>query len=159
MNNTCEGEVNIKSLKKIRDKWKGNLIIKGLITENDVKDALKVGADGVILSNHGGRQLDPSLTPTNTLLDISKKYKNKITLIMDSGLRSGPNIASSLSCGADFTLLGRTFMYGVGALGKKGGDHTINMLNEQLLQIMKQLRCKSVYDLKNHLIEKSVKSY
>ena len=73
---------------------------------------------------------------------------------MDSGLQSGTNIASAIACGAEFTFLGRPFVYGVGALGKKGGYHTINCLYRQLDQVMNQLRCKSVSDLPNHLVPK-----
>ena len=72
--------------------------------------------------------------------------------MMDSGIKSGPDIARSIACGAQFTFLGRSFMYGVGALGKHGGDHTIEILNTQLNQIMEQLSCENILDLKNHLI-------
>ena len=108
--------------------------------------------DGIIISNHGGRQLDSGLSSINALRKIYPKFKNKITIMMDSGIKSGPDIARSIACGAQFTFLGRSFMYGVGALGKSGGDHTIEILNTQLNQIMEQLSCENILDLKNHLI-------
>lgn len=153
MNNTVMGRVDIDSLKPIRDFWQGPLVIKGLISGKDVERAIAIGADAVVISNHGGRQLDVGESPVEPLKNATKKYADKIKIFMDSGLRSGPNIASALACGADFTFLGRPFVYGVGALGNKGGIHTINMLKTQLEQVMNQLGCSNVKDLPLHLVE------
>ncbi|MGB5318549.1 alpha-hydroxy acid oxidase, partial [Eudoraea sp.] len=86
------------------------------------------------------------------LTRIAKKYGKDIKVMMDSGIRSGPDIARSLASGAEFTFMGRSFMYGVSALGKRGGDHTISLLQTQLQQVMEQLGCTKVSDLPNHLI-------
>lgn len=153
MNKTVMGRVDIDGLKPIRDLWKGPLVIKGLINELDVEAAISLGADAVVISNHGARQLDAGESPVEPLQRISKKYGDKIKMFMDSGLRSGTNIAGALASGADFTFLGRPFVYGVGALGSKGGIHTINSLTLQLTQIMNQLGCKSVVDLPQHLVK------
>lgn len=153
MNKTVMGRVDIDGLKPIRDRWKGPLVVKGLINERDVEAAIALGADAVIISNHGGRQLDAGESPIEPLQGISKKYGDKIKIFMDSGLRSGTNIACALASGADFTFLGRPFVYGVGALGNKGGIHTINSLTLQLTQIMNQLGCNNVADLPKHLVE------
>lgn len=132
MNKTVMGRVDTEGLKPIRDAWKGPLVIKGLINEQDVEAAIEIGADGVIISNHGGRQLDAGESPVEPLQRIAKKYAGRITIMMDSGLRSGTHIASALASGAQFTFLGRPFVYGLGALGQKGGIHTINCLRRQL---------------------------
>ncbi len=153
MNKTVMGRVDIEGLKPIRDFWKGPLVVKGLVNEEDVKSAIELGADAVVLSNHGARQLDVGESPVEPLKRISKKYAKDIKIFMDSGLRSGPNIASALACGADFTFLGRPFAYGVGALGNKGGVHTINILKMQLEQVMNQLGCANAADLPNFLID------
>lgn len=153
MNDTVMGSVDIESLKAIRDEWQGPLVIKGLVNADDVELAIALGAEGVVLSNHGGRQLDVGESPVEPLSRISKKYGKDIKIMMDSGLRSGSNIASALALGAEFTFLGRTFVYGVGALGNKGGYHTINMLKKQLEQTMNQLRCKNVKTLPSHLVK------
>lgn len=153
MNKTVMGRVDIEGLKPIRDSWKGPLVIKGLVNEHDVEAAIELGADAVIISNHGGRQLDASESPVEPLQRIAKKYRNKIKIFMDSGLRSGTNIASALASGADFTFLGRPFVYGVGALGDQGGIHTINSLALQVSQIMNQLGCNTVADLPKHLVK------
>ncbi len=153
MNKTVMGRVDIDGLKPIRELWKGPLVIKGLINELDVKAAISLGADAVVISNHGARQLDAGESPIEPLQRISKKYGDKIKIFMDSGLRSGTNIAGALASGADFTFLGRPFVYGVGALGNKGGIHTINSLMLQLTQIMNQLGCNSVAELPKHLVK------
>jgi L-lactate dehydrogenase (cytochrome) len=153
MNKTVMGRVDVEGLKPIRDMWQGPLVIKGLINSQDVKLAIELGADGVVVSNHGGRQLDAGESPIKPLQRIAKMYRSDIKIFMDSGLRSGTNIAGALASGADFTFLGRPFVYGVGALGKKGGYHTINTLMTQLTQIMNQLGCANVADLADYLVE------
>jgi L-lactate dehydrogenase (cytochrome) len=153
MNKTVMGRVDIEGLKPIRELWKGPLVIKGLINELDVEAAISLGADAVVISNHGARQLDAGESPVEPLQRISKKYGDKIKVFMDSGLRSGTNIACALASGADFTFLGRPFVYGVGALGNKGGIHTINSLTLQLTQIMNQLGCDNVVNLPKYLVE------
>ncbi|MFY8284527.1 alpha-hydroxy acid oxidase [Pseudoalteromonas sp. SSMSWG5] len=153
MNKTVMGRVDIEGLKPIRDMWQGPLVIKGLISEQDVKSAIELGADAVVISNHGGRQLDAGESPVKPLQTIASKYSKDIKIFMDSGLRSGTNIVSALASGADFTFLGRPFVYGVGALGDKGGIHTINALMMQVTQIMNQLGCEKVTDLPSFLVK------
>jgi isopentenyl diphosphate isomerase/L-lactate dehydrogenase-like FMN-dependent dehydrogenase len=153
MNKTVMGRVDIDGLKPIRDFWQGPLIIKGLINQDDVAAAISLGANAVVMSNHGARQLDVGESPVAPLQKAVAKYAKDIKIFMDSGLRSGTNIASALACGADFTFLGRPFVYGVGALGNKGGVHTINCLKMQLEQVMNQLGCATVSDLPQFLVK------
>ncbi|NRB64539.1 MAG: alpha-hydroxy-acid oxidizing protein [Saprospiraceae bacterium] len=155
MNKTFSGRLNEDRVKAIRDQWKGKLVLKGVSTEEDTAKAIKMGIDGIIVSNHGGRQLDNGQSAITSLQTISARYKDKITIMMDSGIRTGPDIACTLASGAEFTFLGRSFMYGVAALGKKGGNHTISILRKQLQQVMEQVCCDKVYDLPNHLITQS----
>ena len=84
--------------------------------------------------------------------NVAEKYGNQIKIMVDSGIRSGPDIARCLALGADFTFMGRPFMYGVGALGKEGGDHTISILKAQLQQVMEQLGCERIEDFPSHLL-------
>lgn len=152
MNNTFNGRLSEERIKSIRDMWKGKLVLKGVASEEDAEKAIALGVDGLIISNHGGRQLDVGESTIDPLRTIAKNYKNKIKIMMDSGIRNGPDIACSMASGAEFTFLGRSFMYGVGALGKKGGDHTISILKTQLQQVMEQICCENVTDFPNHLI-------
>ncbi|MDP5029230.1 alpha-hydroxy acid oxidase [Paraglaciecola sp.] len=153
MNKTVMGRVDIEGLKPIRDFWQGPLVIKGLINQEDVAAAISLGADAVVMSNHGARQLDVGESPVQPLQKAADKYGKDIKIFMDSGLRSGTNIASALACGADFTFLGRPFVYSVGALGQKGGVHMINCLKIQLEQVMNQLGCAKIADLPQFLVK------
>lgn len=133
--------------------WKGKIVLKGVANEADAAEAVRLGLDGIIVSNHGGRQLDAGESSIKPLTRIAKKYGDQIVVMQDSGLRSGPDVARSIASGAQFTWMGRSFMYGVAALGAAGGDHTIAMLKMQLQQIMEQLCCERVEDLPSHLIK------
>lgn len=153
MNKTFTGRMNEEKIKPIRDMWKGKLVLKGVASEEDTQKAIRLGLDGVIISNHGGRQLDAGQATIKPLTEIAEKYSDQIKVMMDSGIRSGPDIARTLASGAAFTFLGRSFMYGVSALGQKGGNHTISMLKTQFQQVMEQLGCENVTDLPKHLIK------
>ncbi|WP_318345933.1 alpha-hydroxy acid oxidase [Flagellimonas baculiformis] len=152
MDKTFSGRLNEERIKPIRDKWKGKLVLKGVASEEDTEQAIRLGFDGIIVSNHGGRQLDAGESTIAPLTRIAEKYKDQITIMMDSGMRSGPDMARSLARGAEFTFMGRSFMYGAAALGNKGGDHTMTILKVQLQQIMDQLCCENIQELHKHLI-------
>lgn len=152
MDRTFSGRLNEERIKPIRDMWKGKLVIKGVANEADAESAIKLGLDGIIVSNHGGRQLDAGESTIRPLSRIAEKYGDQIKVMMDSGLRSGPDIARTMASGAQFTFMGRSFMYGVAALGTTGGDHTISLLKTELQQVMEQICCEEVKDFPNHLI-------
>lgn len=153
MNDTFSGRMNAERIKPIRDRWKGKLVLKGVASEEDVERAVNLGVDGVIVSNHGGRQLDAGQSTIRVLPSIAERFGDQIKVMMDSGIRTGPDIACTLASGADFAFLGRAFMYGVGALGKQGGNHTISILKRQLQQVMEQICCERVEDLGRHLVK------
>lgn len=152
MDKTFSGKLDEDRIASIRDMWKGKLVIKGIASEQDAAKAIKLGADGIIVSNHGGRQLDAGESAIHSLGKIVKLYGDKITVMMDSGIRSGPDIARTIASGAKFTFLGRSFMYGVAALGEQGGNHTITILKKQLQQVMEQVGCEIIGDFTNHLV-------
>ena len=152
MNKTFSGRLNEDRIKAIRDRWNGKLVVKGIVNEEDCEKVLRLGADGIIASNHGGRQLDAGQTTIRTIPSLVRSYGDKLTVMIDSGLRGGPDIACAMASGARFAFLGRSFMYGVGALGREGGDHTISMLKRQLQQVMEQLACERVTDFPDHLV-------
>jgi L-lactate dehydrogenase (cytochrome) len=150
MNETFSGRLNREKISAIRDRWQGTLVIKGVASEHDAAEAATLGVDGIIVSNHGGRQLDASPSTIEALRGLAPGYHDTYTIMMDSGIRSGPDIARAVACGAQFVFLGRAFMYGVGALGKEGGGHTIAILKAQFRQVMEQLGCARVADLPRH---------
>lgn len=147
MDQTFSKRMDMEKIAPIRDMWKGKLVLKGIATEMDAEKAIALGMDGIIVSNHGGRQLDAGESTIRPLTRIAEKYGDQITVMMDSGIRSGPDIARTIASGAHFTFMGRPFMYGTAALGKSGGNHTISLLKTQLAQIMEQLGCQHVPDL------------
>ncbi len=152
MDATFTGRLNEEKIKPIRDMWKGKLVLKGVASEADTEKAIRLGLDGIIVSNHGGRQLDAGESTIKPLTRIAEKYSDQLTVMMDSGMRSGPDVARCLASGAAFTFMGRSFMYGVSALGKEGGNHTISLLKTQLMQVMEQICCEAIKDLPKHLV-------
>lgn len=124
MNKTVMGRVDTEGLKPIRDAWKGPLVIKGLINEQDVEAAIEIGADGVIISNHGGRQLDAGESPVEPLQRIAKKYAGRITIMMDSGLPLGNTyrIGSGIWCSVYLFGASLRLWFG-GAWAKRGNTH------------------------------------
>lgn len=153
MNSTFSGRLTEDKIKAIRDQWKGNLVIKGIVNPDDAELAITLGVDGLIVSNHGGRQLDSGESTIKPLADLAKKYSNRVTLMMDGGIRSGADVASSLASGAKFTFLGRAPMFGACAMGEKGGNQALEILKRQLQQVMEQVGCEKVEDFPQHLIE------
>lgn len=152
MDRTFSGRLTEERIKRLRDRWKGKLVIKGIVNPEDAGKAIGLGVDGMIVSNHGGRQLDVGQSTIKPLAELVGRFKGQATIMMDSGIRSGPDIAAALATGAEFTFLGRTPMYGVGALGSRGGDHTLTMLKRQLQQVMEQVACERTSDFPEHLI-------
>lgn len=153
MNRTFTGKVDVEKIKAIRDLWKGPLVLKGIATDEDIQASIALGVDGVIVSNHGGRQLDASESSINSLIHLASnpEYKKKIKIMLDGGIRSGVDLARAHAVGSDFNFMGRPFMYGVGALGNEGGEHTINMFKTHLYQVMKQLSLSKIEDFPQRL--------
>lgn len=155
MNKTFSGRLNKEKIAPLRDMFKGKIVLKGVASEEDAEMALQLGLDGIIVSNHGGRQLDAGQSSISALKSIKENYSGKIRIMMDSGIRSGPDVARAMASGAEFTFLGRSFMYGVSALGAKGGDHTISILKTQVQQVMEQLCCEKTNHFSRHLVAKN----
>ena len=139
--------VTRERLKHIRRKWKGPLVIKGIMHPVDAEAAVKMGYDGILVSNHGGRQLDACLSPVEVLADIIAQVDGRATIMVDSGFSNGLDIVRGLALGADFVFCGRAFMWGVSVLGQKGPEHVINLLSNELQLALTQIGCPSVNEL------------
>lgn len=148
---TFTGGFNREALARIRDRWKGHLLLKGIETEREAELALRLGADGIVVSNHGGRQLDASRSPIEILPKIRQIVGRQMTVLADSGVHSGADIARMLAKGSEAVLAGRAFMYGVGAFGQAGGEHAIDLLRDELVAFLTQLRCPRPADLASYL--------
>ncbi|MEL6208285.1 MAG: alpha-hydroxy acid oxidase [Pseudomonadota bacterium] len=125
----------------------GNLLIRGIPSGEDALRALHAGADGVAVSNHGGRQLDAAPPAIDALPDVAKAVAGRVPLLFDSGILWGLDIARALSWGADFCLLGRGFRYAVAALGSAGGTHAYYVLKQDLENTMIQMGARRLSDL------------
>ena len=126
------GATDWNTLKRIRDAWKGKLIIKGVMNSEDALKIKEAGADAIQVSNHGGRQLDSATASINALPLIRKALGDDFPILFDSGIRSGSDILRALALGADFVMFGRPLMYAIGADGAKGLRRIINLIKEEL---------------------------
>ena len=143
------GTLDWHQLQTMRDEWDGPIILKGLLDVSQARQAADIGVDGIVVSNHGGRQFDGGPAALDVLPAIKNEIGNRIKILFDSGVRTGLDIARALALGADFVLLGRAFMYGIAALGKEGSDHVVNILSKDLENNMIQLGCRKVSELKS----------
>ena len=138
-------------LKEVRDIWKGPIVLKGLMHEDDAIKTTKI-VDAIYLSNHGGRQIDIAPSPLQILPDIRKKIGPNFPIIIDSGFYSGQDISKGLMLGADFVMTGRPFIIGLAALGSKGANHVHDILKDELSNIMEQICAKDIKELKNQKV-------
>lgn len=132
----------------IRSHWSGPLLIKGLVSPQDARRAVDAGTDGVVLSNHGGRQLDQTIAPVQILPDVRAAVGDRVTIFVDSGVRRGSDIVISLALGADGCLLGRPYLYGLGTAGERGVAHCLSLIAAETRRAMQLLGVVSVEELR-----------
>lgn len=120
----------------IRDHWHGNLVIKGVLSTEDANNAVKVGADAIVISNHGGRQLDSAPSTLSMLPSISKHVNGRCKLIIDGGIRSGIDVLKALAHGADACMIGRPWVYALAAQGEVGVDQLLSRFQAELKTAM-----------------------
>lgn len=144
--------ISWKDLEWIRDSWKGPMVIKGILDAEDAKDAVRFGADGIIVSNHGGRQLDGALSSASALPAIADAVKGQIKILADSGIRNGLDIVRMLALGADCTMIGRAFIYALAAEGGAGVTNLLNLLEKEMRVAMTLTSVKSVAEITGDLL-------
>ena len=147
LNSQITQPVTMDELRLLRDWWPGTLLVKGILHPDDARDVAGIGADGVIVSNHGGRQIDCSPSSLAALPAIRQRVGTRLAILLDSGVRSGLDVARALASGADFVLSGRSFLYGVCALGEPGAGHVIDILTDELQNTLRQIGCTDVNEL------------
>lgn len=139
--------ISWKDLEWIREFWEGPMIIKGILDPEDAKDAVRFGADGIVVSNHGGRQLDGVLSTARTLPAIADAVKSDITILSDSGIRNGLDVVRMLALGADSVLLGRAFVYALAAQGQAGVENLLDLIDKEMRVAMTLTGAKTIRDI------------
>jgi isopentenyl diphosphate isomerase/L-lactate dehydrogenase-like FMN-dependent dehydrogenase len=140
--------MTFEDLKWIRSEWDGNLIVKGVQNLEDAKMAAKLGADAVLLSNHGGRQLDKAPIPLHLLSDIKKEFKKDFELHIDTGIMHGADVLAAIAHGATFTYIGRAYLYGLMAGGQEGVERALTIMQGQMVRNMKLLGVRTLAELR-----------
>ena len=135
--------VSQEHLRTIRNIWKGPLVVKGVQHPQDALAALNLGADGLIVSNHGGRQLDAAPSSLESLRQLPDAVRSKMTVMLDSGVRTGLDVIRAKALGAQMAFSGRSFFYGVAALGAKGGGQVVSIYRDEITRTLQQLGCPS----------------
>jgi isopentenyl diphosphate isomerase/L-lactate dehydrogenase-like FMN-dependent dehydrogenase len=134
-------------LKWIREQWDGTLTVKGVQNLADAKKAAELGADAVILSNHGGRQLDRAPVMLHLLADIKQEFKKEYEIHIDTGIMHGADVLASIALGAQFTYVGRAYLYGLMAGGQDGVERALEIIQTQMVRNMKLLGVNSLDEL------------
>jgi L-lactate dehydrogenase (cytochrome) len=133
------GAFTWEEVAQYRDRWKGTLIVKGILHPQDAEKAVALGVDGLFVSNHGGRQIDALPAPIDVLPAIARQVGQRATVMMDSGIRSGTDVVRTYALGAAAAFAGKAFLWGLGALGEEGPSHVIDILIEETQAALGQL--------------------
>lgn len=139
--------ISWKDLEWIREFWDGPMVIKGILDPEDAKDAVRFGADGIVVSNHGGRQLDGVLSSAKALPSIADAVKGEIKILADSGVRNGLDVVRMLALGADACMLGRSFVYALGAAGKAGVENMLDIFKKEMRVAMTLTSNRRIQDI------------
>ncbi|HCM95911.1 alpha-hydroxy acid oxidase [Glutamicibacter arilaitensis] len=154
INSMFDSSLDFEDLRWIRELWKGKLFVKGVLTTEDAAKAKAAGADGLVVSNHGGRQLDRAPIAFEALSEVRAEVGPEMEIIMDSGIMSGADIVAALCAGADFVLIGRAYLYGLMAGGEEGVSRAIELLAKEVEVNMQLMGAASIKDLDESLIRR-----
>ena len=141
------GAFTWEEIARYRDKWKKPMLVKGILHPKDAERAVSLGLDGIVVTNHGGRQIEALPASIDVLPEIASTVGKNITIIFDSGIRSGIDVARAIAAGADAALSGKAFLWSLGALGEVGPKHMANTFIEEIGSTLGQLGCEAVSDL------------
>ncbi|MGX7895333.1 alpha-hydroxy acid oxidase [Tsuneonella sp. HG222] len=143
-----QDDLDWKGIEALRARWKGKFILKGILHPEDAVRAMAIGADGVVVSNHGGRALDSSIATLDALPAIRQAVGREATVMVDSGVRRGSDIAKALAMGADLVMVGRAPLYGLAALGQDGAERALHLLQAELVRTMGMLGARTIAELR-----------
>jgi len=147
LDSAMDPSIDYDDLEIIRDMWPGKIVIKGVQNVEDSRKLADLGVDGILLSNHGGRQLDRAPIPFHLLPEVAREVGNDVEVMVDTGIMNGADVVASMALGAKFTLIGRAYLYGLMSGGRAGVDRTIQILSDQVIRTMKLLEVNSIDEL------------
>src|SRR5437763_6774071 len=150
-----DASVTWKDVEWVREQWKGALVIKGILDPEDAREAVAAGADGIVVSNHGGRQLDGVLSSARALPAVAEAVAGRMPVLVDGGVRSGLDVVRMLALGADFVLMGRAWAYALAARGETGVAHVLKLIDAEMRVAMALTGCTSVAQLNEAVLERS----
>ena len=150
-----DATVTWKDVEWVRSQWKGPLIIKGILDPDDARMAAKSGANAIVVSNHGGRQLDGALSSARALPAIADAVAGRVAILADGGVRSGLDVVRMLALGANFVLLGRAWAYALAARGEAGVAHVLRLIDAEMRVAMALTACTSVAAIDGEILEQS----
>jgi len=146
--------VNWKDVEWVRSQWNGPLIIKGILDPEDAGAALESGADGIVVSNHGGRQLDGALSSARALPRICDRIAGRMSVLVDGGVRSGLDVVRMLALGADFVLLGRAWAYALAAGGEGAVAHVLRLIEAEMRVAMSLTACTKISEIDEQILDR-----
>jgi L-lactate dehydrogenase (cytochrome) len=149
-----DASITWKDVEWVRSLWDGPLVIKGILDPDDAREAVANGVDGVVVSNHGGRQLDGALSSARALPPIADAVTGRIAVLADGGVRSGLDVVRMLALGADFVLLGRGWAYALAASGGKGVAHVLKLIEAEMRVAMALTACTSIGEIDEQILER-----
>jgi L-lactate dehydrogenase (cytochrome) len=150
-----DASVTWKDVEWVRSQWDGPLVIKGILDPDDAREAVANGIDGIIVSNHGGRQLDGALSSARALPPIADAVAGRLAVLADGGVRSGLDVVRMLALGADFVLLGRGWAYALAARGGAGVAHVLKLIEAEMRVAMALTACTSISEIDEQILERS----
>jgi L-lactate dehydrogenase (cytochrome) len=150
-----DASVTWKDVEWVRSQWDGPLVIKGILDPDDARSAAGSGADGIVVSNHGGRQLDGALSSARTLPAIADAVAGRIAVLADGGVRSGLDVVRMLALGADFVLMGRGWAYALAGRGEAGVAHVLKLIEAEMRVAMALTACTSIGEINEQIIERA----
>ncbi len=152
MGTQINARLDWSDMERLRRRWPGKLVLKGILCAEDARRSVEVGADGIVLTNHGGRQLDACVSGVELIPSVVSEVGEQLTVLVDGGFRRGSDVLKAIALGADGVMIGRPALYGLAAGGQPGAAHALQVLRSEMERVMMLLGCRTLGELGRHLI-------
>jgi len=152
MGTQINSKLSWADMEHVRRRWQGKLVLKGILSVDDARRAAEIGADGIVLSNHGGRQLDSCVSGVELVPAVSAEVGGKLCLLVDGGFQRGSDVLKAIALGAHGVMIGRATLYGLAAGGRPGVTHALGLLRTEMERALTLLGCRNLGELGRHLV-------